>query len=71
MKLFPIIALAVCLMLSGCINASPAFAWRCVSYQSTPEAGQDIKLEQKPGDATVNAEKTTSDAFKIPEGAAK
>ena len=52
-------------MLSGCINSSTAFAWRSVSYQSTPEAGHTITQEERPGAATVNAEKTTSDAFKM------
>ena len=49
---------------SGCINSSTAFAWRSVSYQVTPEAGHAITLEEKQGAATVNAEKTLTDAFK-------
>ena len=69
MKFFSFAIIAGCLMLSGCINSSTAFAWRSVSYQSTPEAGHAITQEERPGDATVNAEKTTSDAFKIPEAA--
>lgn len=57
---------AVCIILPGCVNSSTAFAWRSVSYQITPDAGQGIQLEEKPGAATVNAEKTTSDSYKIP-----
>lgn len=63
MKILPILILVG--ILSGCINSSTAFAWRSVSYQSTPEAGHAITQEERPGDATVNAEKTTSDAFKM------
>lgn len=63
MKILLIVILAG--MLSGCINSSTSFAWRSVSYQSTPEAGHAITQEERPGAATVNAEKTTSDAFKM------
>lgn len=59
-----VLAFASVIILPGCINASTAFAWRSVSYQTTPEAGHGIHLEEKQGAATVNAEKTTTDAFK-------
>lgn len=54
-------------LMTSCINASTAFAWRSVSYQITPEAGQYVTVDEKQGAATVNAEKTTSDAFKTAE----
>lgn len=57
--------LLIVISVTGCINSSTAFAWRSVSYQSTPEAGHSITQEERPGAATVNAEKTTSDAFKM------
>jgi hypothetical protein len=59
-----LLAIIICATLCSCINSSTAFAWRSISYQSTPEAGKDVQLEEKPGDATVNAEKTLTDAFK-------
>lgn len=52
------------LLVTSCINASTAFAWRSVSYQVTPEAGQYVTVDEKQGAATVNAEKTLTDAFK-------
>lgn len=53
------------LILASCVNSSTAMAWRSISYQVTPEAGQYVTVDEKQGAATVNAEKTTSDAFKL------
>lgn len=63
MKTF--LSIIICALLCSCVNSSTAFAWRSVSYQNTPEAGHAITMEEKQGAATVNAEKTTSDAFKL------
>ena len=65
MRTFAVIAaVSGMLMLASCLNSSTAFVWRSVSYQTTPEAGEYVTVEEQQGAASVNAEKTTSDAFK-------
>lgn len=62
-KMICLIALLSCILVS-CLNSSTAFSWRSVSYQTTPEAGGNVTVTEKQGASSVNAEKTTSDAFK-------
>lgn len=66
-KLICLLAILACL-LASCVGASTSFAWRSVTYHTIAEAANDVKLTEKPGDASVNAEKTTSDFFKASAG---
>lgn len=62
-----IITLILGLVLAGCINSSTSFAFRSVSYLSTPQIEHGrIEEADTYGDNTINADKPIEIDTKIP-----